>query len=143
MNVSSIFSSAYSALSPRTPSSRAPDPTQASSPASSEGSSAGVSSYDFSNITPKALQSTINDLVKSGKLSLIDSSPLVTIAGFNGASANGGNQSIDVLSALKAGISYKQQNEADVANSGIENWTNALAALEKLQGTASGVNISA
>ncbi len=97
----------------------------------------GVSNYDFTNMTPDALKTTVNDLVKSGKLSLKDSSPLVTIAGFGGGDAN---KPIDVVAALKAGIAFKQQAQAGQPDAGIEQWQNALAALQGLQGTASGVD---
>jgi hypothetical protein len=117
MQITNIFSSAYPTTSQLAPSVRTADTTVTSSPAGAAGG--GVSSYDFTNLMPKALQSTINDLVKSGKLSLKDSSPLLTIAGFvngggvSGAAAQGADQPIDVLSALKAGISYKQQTQAN------------------------------
>jgi hypothetical protein len=137
MQVNNIYSSAYppvqTATSART-TATADGPTETASTGS------GVSSYDFTSMTPKELQSTINNLVKSGKLSLKDSSPLVTIAGFAGQ-AGKSDQPIDVFSTLKAGIDFKEQTgQAQQPNSGIEYWNNALAALQGLQGTPSGVD---
>jgi hypothetical protein len=139
MQVNNIFSSAYppvqqTAASDRTTATAADAPTETASTGS------GVSSYDFTSITPKELQSTINNLVKSGKLSLKDSSPLVTIARF-GDQAGKSDQQIDVFSALKAGIAFKEQSgQAQQPNSGIQYWNNALSALQGLQGTPSGVD---
>jgi hypothetical protein len=146
MQITNVLSSSYAAAQKSATSTRAASPSPLASSDNTTNSGTGVSSYDFSNMTPSQLQSTVNDLVKSGKLSLKDSSPLLTIAGFSnrgnvdGASSAGADKPIDVLSALQAGISYKQQNQVGTGNSGIENWTNALATLQSLQGTTSGVD---
>jgi len=146
MQITSAVSTLYRTTTSQQASSRGAVGAAAATPGSTTDSGGGVSSYDFTNMTPKQLLSTVNDLVKSGKLSLVDSSPLLTIAGFangggiGGAAAEGANKPMDVLSALQAGISYKQQNQGDMANSGIHNWTNALTALQNLQGTPSGVD---
>jgi hypothetical protein len=41
---------------------------------------------------------------------------------------------------LNAGLSYKEQTQAGEPNSGIQNWKNAQAVLQNLQGTPSGVD---
>jgi hypothetical protein len=138
MQVNNIYSSAYPPVQQTATSARTTATADAPTETASTGS--GVSSYDFTSMTPKELQSTINNLVKSGKLSLKDSSPLVTIAGFAGQ-AGKSDQPIDVFSALKAGIDFKEQTgQAQQPSSGIEYWNNALAALQGLQGTPSGVD---
>jgi hypothetical protein len=142
VQIANIFSSSYIATQQGAPPARAATSSAVASPDDTT-NSGGVSRYDFTNMTPQQLQSTVNDLVKSGKLSLKDSSPLLTIAGFGGTggtAANGMGQPMDVLSMLKAGISYKEQAQAGEPNSGIQYWQNALAALQNLQGTPSGVD---
>jgi hypothetical protein len=117
-------------------------------PSSSDTTSAGgIDSYDFTSMTPKDLLSTVNNLVTSGKMSLKNSSPLLTIAGFanggglDGTTAGGTDKPVDVLAALQAGIDFKEQSgQAQQPNSGIQNWKNALATLQGLQGTISGVD---
>ena len=139
MQVNTIYSSAYPPVQQTAASART-TATAADAPTETANTGSGVSSYDFTSMTPKELQSTINNLVKNGKLSLKDSSPLVTIAGFAGQ-AGKSDQPIDVFSALKAGIDFKAQTgQAQQPNSGIEYWNNALAALQSLQGTPSGVD---
>ncbi len=134
MQIGSASSSSY-LIRPQTASARGPTTSGTISPGDS--GTPGVSSYDFTSMTPAELQSTVNGLVKSGKLSLKDSSPLLTIAGFS----SGVGKPVDVLSALQAGIDYKQQTgQASDPASGIENWQNALATLRTLQGTTSGVD---
>jgi hypothetical protein len=144
MQITSIFSSIYASSLQNASSARATArPVAAASGGS--GNASGVSSDDFTNMTPTQLQTTINSLVKSGKLSLKDSSPLVSIAGFaNGSSpvntADMSGKPIDVLSALQAGITDKEQNQAGEPNSGVQCWKNALTMLQGLQGTPSGVD---
>jgi hypothetical protein len=138
MHISTAFSSSYLSNSQTGASARTsttPNPSSVT-----DSSTPGVSSYDFTSMTSGDLQSTINTLVKSGKLSLKDSSPLVTIAGFAGGGSAAADRPINVFSALQAGIGYKQTIQADDPNSGIQNWKNALATLQGLQGTASGVD---
>jgi hypothetical protein len=146
MQIANLFSTTYS-NQPASSSARATAAPIASSPAETTDSGAGVSRYDFTGMTSKELMTTINNLVKSGKMSLKDSSPLVGIAQFvsgGGLSATPSTENsdapIDVLSALKNGIAYKEQAQADDPHSGIEAWKNALAALQGLQGTPSGVD---
>jgi hypothetical protein len=146
MQIANIFSTAYSTPPGGSPA-RAVATPAASSAAETTDPHTGASRYDFTGMTSKELMTTVNNLVKSGKLSLKDSSPLVGIAQFaNGsglsasAAADGSDRPIDVLSALRAGIDYKQQTQADDPHSGVETWKNALAALQGLQGTPSGVD---
>lgn len=138
MQISSAFSSSY--LTPTLTGTSARISATSSPSSVNDTSTPGVSSYDFTSMTPGALQSTINSLVKSGKLSLKDSSPLVTIAGFAGGGSAGAAKPINVLSALQAGIDYKQTMQAGDPTSGIQHWQTALATLQSLQGTASGID---
>lgn len=138
MQIANVFSSAYATAQPASSATRTSAAPTASATTDAGSTGTGVTSYDFTSMTPSELRTTVNDLVKSGKLSLKDSSPLVTIAGFGGTSAGG--KPIDVLAALKAGIAYKQQNQANQPDSGLDHWNNALAALQGLQGTTSGVD---
>lgn len=140
MQIANVFSSAYAAGQPASSATRTSAAPAASVTADANTTGTGVTSYDFTSMTPGELRTTVNDLVKSGKLSLKDSSPLVTIAGFGGTSPGRAGKPIDVLAALKAGIAYKQQNQADQPDAGLDHWKNALAALQGLQGTTSGVD---
>ena len=120
--------------------------SQASSSAASSASqasstSSGSSSYDFTNMTPNQLLSTVNGLIKSGKMSLDESSPLVPMMGSSTLirvpGAVGGpdipaNQPVNFMSILQNGISGAL-SRGDTANAAF--LTTGLNALQKLQGT--------
>jgi hypothetical protein len=116
----------------------------AADPAAQAGS--GVSTYDFTNMTPANMLTTVNSLIKSGQMSLDESSSLVGMMGLAGASPqsfglapNAANQPMDFMSSLRRMLSYDQS----MSNaSGVVYDNKALSALERLQGTPSGVNLS-
>jgi hypothetical protein len=111
----------------------------------------GVSTYDFTNMSPAQMQQTINGLIRSGKMSFDDSSSLVGMIPTALAWAGGGtpsaveldsarNTPIDFLATLQAGIAGAQ-SRGDTHNA--ETLTRAFEVLRSLQGTLSGVDIVA
>lgn len=110
---------------------------------SSDQNSGGISKYDFSNMTRGEMLSTVNSLIKSGQMSLDESSSLVPMMGpqlsVNGTLTDMQNQKFDFIGALKQSISFNQS----IGNTaGIKYDNMALSALEKLQGNPSHINIT-
>ena len=100
---------------------------------------------DFSNISPKALRETVNDLIRNGKMSLDESSPLVPLMFRDTPVANarapeGGQQPMDVLALLREGLQDAQsRHETQTAY-----YTQlSIDALSRLQGQTSGVDVKA
>lgn len=115
--------------------------------------SAGVSTYDFTSMSPAQMRSTVNDLIRSGKMSLDESSGLVGImsppamrwAG-NGTPPSAeefnriDNQPIDAMAALRGGIAGAQLR-GDTKSA--EALGQTLDALQRLQGGTASVDIRA
>lgn len=121
--------------------------TQLSSAVTNNQTSDGVTKYDFTNMTKSQMRETVNKLIKSGQMTLDESSSLVGIMGdLPQVSADGtyytpdtSNQKIDFIAALKQSIDFNQS----IGNiSGITYDNKALTALEKLQSKASSINLS-
>ncbi len=129
-----VASAASSTNSSQASSSAASSASQASS------TSSGSSSYDFTNMTPNQLLSTVNGLIKSGKMSLDESSPLVPMMGSSSlirvpgavSGPDPANQPVNFMSILQNGISGAL-SRGDTANAAF--LTTGLNALQKLQGT--------
>jgi hypothetical protein len=124
-----------------------------SSPGAGEADRAagGISTYDFTNVSPAQMQQTINGLIRSGKMSFDDSSSLVGMIPTALAWAGGGmpsaaqldsarNTPINFLATLQAGIAGAQ-SRGDTHNA--ETLTRAFEVLRSLQGTLSGIDIVA
>lgn len=115
-------------------------------------SAGGISTYDFSSMSPAQMRSTVNDLIRSGKMTLDESGPLLGMmsppalrwAGSGSASADEANrtdnQPIDALATLRAGIAGAQ-SRGDRRN--VEALGGTLDALLRLQGTTTSVDIRA
>ena len=113
---------------------------------------AGISTYDFSSMSPAEMRSTVNDLIRSGKMTLDESSPLLGMmsppasrwAGGGSAPADEANrmdnQPIDAFATLRAGITGAQ-SRGDRRN--VEALGQTLDALLRLQGTTASVDIRA
>jgi hypothetical protein len=104
-----------------------------------------VSTYDFTNMTAPQMLQTVNSLIKSGRMSVEESSSLAGIMGFAGASpllgrSGQANEPVDFITALKRQISYNEEIK-NVA--GVEYGKESLNALQRLQGTPSVVDVSA
>lgn len=110
-------------------------------------SSAGVSTFDFSNTTPAKLRDTVNSLISSGRMSLDESTGLVGMmgpavtswAGAGIAPANSDDRPLDALASLRDGIEGAKSRHDDT---NLAVLTRTLAALERLQGSPSGVDLS-
>jgi hypothetical protein len=112
----------------------------------------GVSTYDFSSMSPAQMRSTVNDLIRSGKMTLDESGPLLGMmsppasrwAGSGSPSADEANrmdnQPIDAFATLQAGITGAQ-SRGDRRN--VEVLGRTLDALLRLQGTTASVDIRA
>ncbi|HQO16500.1 MAG TPA: hypothetical protein PLG02_06020 [Methylotenera sp.] len=95
--------------------------------------------YDFTNMTPQQLQQTMNDLIKSGKLSLDESGPLIVMiptalskVQYDGAPPTAYYQPTNILANLELGIEgAKSRND----NANVESLTKALDALKRIQST--------
>jgi hypothetical protein len=101
----------------------------------------GDDAYDFANIAPDDLLGTLNSLIKSGKMSLDESTsllPFVPHPGLNAAMSGSGtpdtaSQPINLFSGLEKMIAYNKSIHNDAA---VIYGHKALSALERLQGTA-------
>lgn len=100
----------------------------------------GNGSYDFANIAPDDLLGTLNSLIKSGQMSLDESTsllPFVPHPELNAAMSDGGAPDtaspIDLFSGLEKMIAY---NESIHNAAAVIYGHKALSALERLQGTA-------
>jgi|GEM_PF-3072857 len=108
----------------------------------------GVLTYDFTNMTPAKMLTTVNCLIKSGQMSLDESSSLVGLMGgvsplskvnYDGKVPDTANKPMDFVAALKQMLSFDQSiNNA----SGVVYDNKALSVLERLQGAPSSVNLS-
>lgn len=125
--------------------------TSSASAGTPDQAAGGVSTYDFTNMSPAQMQDTMNSLIRSGKMSFDDSSSLVGMIPTALAWAGGGtpsaaqlssarNTPMDFLATLKAGIAGAQ-SRGDTHNA--ETLTRTLQVLQSLQGTPSGVDIVA
>lgn len=100
----------------------------------------GNGAYDFANIAPDDLLGTLNSLIKSGKMSLDESSALLAFVphpGLNGAMSGSGAPEpaspVNLFSGLEHMIAYNASIDNDAA---VVYGHKALSALERLQGTA-------
>ncbi|AEY69548.1 hypothetical protein AH2_00038 [Burkholderia phage vB_BceS_AH2] len=104
---------------------------------------------DFTSTSRSSLRDTVNSLIKSGKLSLDDSSGLVgmmgpaatTYAGNGGPSAATYDSSpFDALSALRTAIDGANSRHDDKSAAV---FSRTLSALQQLQGTVAGLDLKA
>ena len=100
----------------------------------------GGGNYDFTNMTPETMQSTMNSLIRSGKMSLDESSALVTTiptalskVNYDGQAPQAYTQPTNFINLLQNGIAAANAR-SDSAS--VKNLTSALSALQKLQGTS-------
>lgn len=106
--------------------------------------SAVTGSLDFTNMTPKELNSRLGDLVSSGKITLDESGILMTMiptplskVDFDGKTPETYDQPMNFITRLQDGIEFAKSHDA--AN--VESFTKALDALQKLQGTQIGIDL--
>jgi len=103
--------------------------------------SKGGTVLDFTHIAPNNVLGTINNLIKSGKMSLDESSALLSLRPLNipgNSPSVTDNQPINLFSDLEKMIAYNKSIHNDAA---VIYAQKAFAALEHLQGTVnSGVS---
>jgi hypothetical protein len=136
----------------------APANSSAASAATTGQTVSGVSTYDFTNLTPNQLQSVTSGLVKSGKLSEQQALQLSFVSatlgnlGPNGQflqlsgakSAAYSNQPVNYIQTINNQLAYLQQSgEASNPEYGYAALQTLGATLQALQGTTSGVNLTA
>lgn len=114
---------------------------------SAEGKSSeqsGVSTYDFTHMTRGEMLETVNQLIKSGQMSLDETSSLVLLMGpkmtASGNFVDASNEPVDFIASLKNSLTY---NQSIGNNSAIFYDTKALDALERLQGKSSKIDLTA
>ena len=95
--------------------------------------------YDFTNMTPETMQSTMNSLIKSGKMSFDESSSLVVTiptalskVNYDGQAPQAYTQPTNFIDLLQKGIAAANAR-SDSAS--VKSLTSALSALQRLQGT--------
>ena len=104
----------------------------------------GVKKYDFTNISRGELLNTVNGLIKSGQMSLDESSSLVLLMGpkigTDGSNIDVSDEKVDVFSMLQQSLAYNNYTK-NTAGSIYD--TKALDALTKLQGKYTGIDTRA
>lgn len=125
--------------------------SESASSASVANAGAGISTYDFSSMSPSQMRSTVNDLIRSGKMTLDESGPLLGMMGSPASRWAGSgsppaeayrmdNEPIDAFATLRAGLTGAQSRR-DSRN--VEALGQTLDALLRLQGTTASVDIRA
>lgn len=101
-----------------------------------------VSQLDFSHMTPAAMLDTMNSLIKSGQMSLDESSSLIGVLPIriDGSDSGEWNQPMDFFDALKQQKAYNDYSHND---SGSYYSQLALNALTRLQGRITGADVTA
>ncbi len=144
MNVSQANSYLYTSYAQKAAAASSATSQSESQTSSSDTTSDGVTKYDFTNITRGDLLSTVNNLIKSGQMSLDESSSLVLLMGpkigLDGSNIDASDEKVDVFSALKQSIAFNNYTGNTTAS---EYDMKALNFLQKLQGNISGLNIKA
>jgi hypothetical protein len=114
----------------------------------------GVSTYDFTNLTPNQLQSIIPGLVKSGKIDTQQAIQLSLVGQFgpngeflplSGAEkAGSSNEPVNYIQNIHSQLAYLQQSGyASNPQYGYAALQTLGTTLQNLQGTRSGVNVTA
>jgi hypothetical protein len=123
---------------------RTKDATTANAPPSD---SAPSGTFDFTTMSRSELRNTVNSLIKSGKLSLDDTTGLVsmmgpaTYAGRSGpAAAAYENSPFDAFKELRKAIDFAEWRHDDKSAAV---FSRTLSALEQLQGTTARLDLKA
>ena len=79
----------------------------------------GVKKYDFTNISRGELLNTVNGLIKSGQMSLDESSSLVLLMGpkigTDGSNIDVSDEKVDVFSMLQQSLAYNETRSKELA----------------------------
>jgi len=121
--------------------------------ATADGAASGTSRYDFSHMTPAQMRDAVNRLIRGGELSLDDTSSLLSIMappsgrlradGTTVSAAEGeriDNTPVDAFAKLRDGLAGARWRNDSMAEAAL---SRTLAALQRVQGTVSSVDILA
>lgn len=113
----------------------------------------GTERYDFSNMTPAQMREAVNRLIRGGELSLDETSSLLFVMaplssrlkvdGTPVSATEGeriGNTPVDAFAKLRDGIAGARWRNDSAAEAAL---SQTLAALQRVQGTVSSVDILA
>lgn len=115
--------------------------------------SAGIGRYDFSGMSPAQMRDTVNRLIRSGDLSLDETGSLLSIMAppsarlrVDGAQVSAAeaeridNTPVDAFAILREGIAGARWRNDSASEAAL---TRAIAALQRVQGAVSSVDIRA
>lgn len=144
MNVSQTNSYLYASSLQKTANSSSAASSNNPEISTSDSTDGGVKKYDFTNISRGELLDTVNNLIKSGQMSLDESTPLVMFMGpkigLDGSNIDASSEKVDVFSMLKQSIAFNNS----IGNTTASTYdTKALNFLQKLQGNIFGLDIKA
>lgn len=144
MNISQTSSYLYTSSLQKTANNSNAASSNNAQVSASDGADSGVKRYDFTNISRGELLDTVNNLIKSGQMSLDESSPLVLLMGpkisLDGSNIDASNEKVDVFSMLKQSIAFNNS----IGNTTASAYdTKAMNFLQKLQGNIFGLDIKA
>lgn len=103
----------------------------------------GVSTYDFTRMTPREMKAVVSGLIKSGRLSLMDSAGLIIMApapakGGSPESAPTFDEPMNYMAQIKQLIEY-HTNTGSSEN--VARWNRTLGVLNQLQDSPSRANV--
>lgn len=132
----------YSLVSAEKPASNLAAATAAPSAANTT-AQASLTSYDFTNITPRQMLATINKLITSGQASVDETSALLPlmgagVPGLASSASDGPDQPLDFINRVRQSIAYAQDTHNE---SGVAYGYKGLSLLERLQGTVAEADI--
>jgi len=127
--------------------------TSGTQAATGSGTASGTNRYDFSNMTPAQMRDAVNRMIRSGELSLDETGSLLSIMappsarlkvdGTTVSKAEGeqiDNTPVDAFAKLRDGIAGARWRNDSAAEAAL---SRTLAALQRVQGTVSSVDILA
>lgn len=116
-------------------------------------SSAGIGRYDFSSMSPAQMRDTVNRLIRSGDLNLDETGSLLSIMAppsarlrVDGAQVSAAeaeridNTPVDAFAILREGIAGARWRNDSASEAAL---TRTIAALQRVQGAVSSVDIRA
>ena len=144
MNISQTSSYLYASSLQKTANSSNAVSSNSPQSSSSDGVDGKIKKYDFANISRGELLDTVNNLIKSGQMSLDESSSLVLMMGpkigLDGSNIDASSEKVDVFSMLNQSIAFNN-SIGNTAASAYD--TKALNFLQKLQGNIFGLDLKA
>lgn len=107
----------------------------------------GISNYDFTSMTPRQMQSAMNNLIRRGEMSLDDTTGLVSMiptelsnVTYDGRAPSAYDAPMDFIATLQTAIA-SALSRGETSNA--TNLTQTLDTLWRLQGKASSIDVTA